>query len=257
MTLASICITDVWRALGGGPLRGKRGQAFWRDGDGYSVSLESAKNNWYDHRDGRGGGVLALVEIALGCDRRSALQWLEANCGLDPLQSLTVADRRDYRQEHDDADHFGVAAKVLAEDVLEQLDACDPARAFYARMLGIIRRGGATLTDEYRAWLDTHPELTRAMVLAGASSRGTCSAPSRVLFVGVVRCGVTASRKKRRKSCAARGRGQMQPKTPRRLAWWNSAPKWPEPLAPEAFHGVAGEVVKILEPHSEADPPPY
>jgi hypothetical protein len=28
---------------------------------------------------------------------------------------------------------------------------------------------------------------------------------------------------------------------------------WPSPLAPEAFHGIAGEVVRMLEPHTEAD----
>jgi DNA-binding transcriptional ArsR family regulator len=31
-------------------------------------------------------------------------------------------------------------------------------------------------------------------------------------------------------------------------------PAWPEALAPEAFHGMAGEIVSLLEPHSEADP---
>lgn len=31
-------------------------------------------------------------------------------------------------------------------------------------------------------------------------------------------------------------------------------PSWPEALAPEAFHGLAGEIVSTLEPHSEADP---
>jgi len=29
---------------------------------------------------------------------------------------------------------------------------------------------------------------------------------------------------------------------------------WPVPLAPQAFHGLAGEIVSALEPHSEADP---
>lgn len=29
---------------------------------------------------------------------------------------------------------------------------------------------------------------------------------------------------------------------------------WPKPLAPEAFHGVAGDIVRAIEPHSEADP---
>jgi hypothetical protein len=30
--------------------------------------------------------------------------------------------------------------------------------------------------------------------------------------------------------------------------------RWPDPLAPEAFHGLAGEIVKAIEPHTEADP---
>lgn len=29
---------------------------------------------------------------------------------------------------------------------------------------------------------------------------------------------------------------------------------WPEPLREEAFHGVVGEMVQLIEPHSEADP---
>lgn len=34
-----------------------------------------------------------------------------------------------------------------------------------------------------------------------------------------------------------------------------SAPSgWPSPLKEDAFHGVAGELVRIIEPHSEADP---
>jgi hypothetical protein len=31
-------------------------------------------------------------------------------------------------------------------------------------------------------------------------------------------------------------------------------PKWPEPIAPEAFYGLAGDVVRAIEPHTEADP---
>jgi hypothetical protein len=29
---------------------------------------------------------------------------------------------------------------------------------------------------------------------------------------------------------------------------------WPEPLAEPAFHGLAGEFVRTIEPHTEADP---
>src|SRR5262249_20080967 len=30
-------------------------------------------------------------------------------------------------------------------------------------------------------------------------------------------------------------------------------PSWPEPMANEAFHGVAGKIVNLQEPHTEAD----
>lgn len=31
-------------------------------------------------------------------------------------------------------------------------------------------------------------------------------------------------------------------------------PQWPTPLAPQAFHGIAGDLVHAIEPHTEADP---
>ncbi len=33
-----------------------------------------------------------------------------------------------------------------------------------------------------------------------------------------------------------------------------SVQNWPDPLRPEAYHGVAGDLVRAIEPHSEADP---
>jgi hypothetical protein len=33
-----------------------------------------------------------------------------------------------------------------------------------------------------------------------------------------------------------------------------SRSSWPAPIAPDAFHGLAGEIVRAVEPHSEADP---
>jgi hypothetical protein len=170
MNLAKLDILEVWNAAGGGPLRGKRGRAFWRNGDGWNISLDRERGTWYDHRDARGGGSLALVETALGCDRRTALQWLEANCGLEPARSQSPGEHRTYRHELDDAEYFGIAAKALAQELLEQLDACDPARINPTRMLGIIRAGGSTLINEYQTWLGRNPEFTRAMVLTGVSS---------------------------------------------------------------------------------------
>jgi hypothetical protein len=31
-------------------------------------------------------------------------------------------------------------------------------------------------------------------------------------------------------------------------------PAWPEPLSPQAFHGLAGDIVHTIEPHTESDP---
>ena len=31
-------------------------------------------------------------------------------------------------------------------------------------------------------------------------------------------------------------------------------PEWPAPMAPEAFHGLPGEFVRLVDPHTEADP---
>lgn len=97
MKLACVRLSDVWNALGGEAPRGKRARAFWRGGDSYSIALNQVKGTWYDHRDGRGGGALALVEAALGCDRRAALRWLEGN-GLIETRRLTHKQRREHAQ---------------------------------------------------------------------------------------------------------------------------------------------------------------
>ena len=42
-----------------------------------SLSVDVDRGVYYDHENGRGGGVLAMVEHALGTDRAGALEWLE------------------------------------------------------------------------------------------------------------------------------------------------------------------------------------
>ena len=91
--IGEISILDVWRRLGGGELRGSRGKAFWRRGDGFSVSLNLEKNCYYDHRDGCGGGIVALVETALGYSRADAVKWLVAEFNLPDQGQLTHEDR--------------------------------------------------------------------------------------------------------------------------------------------------------------------
>lgn len=110
MTLRELNIVTVYKALGG-ELRGRRGRAFWRDGDGFNVSLDSEKGNWFDFRDGRGGGNLDLVMLARNCDRNAALSWLEINCGLDPLRPLSPSERREFVARRRAA---SIAAKAIA-----------------------------------------------------------------------------------------------------------------------------------------------
>jgi hypothetical protein len=45
------------------------------------------------------------------------------------------------------------------------------------------------------------------------------------------------------------GRAEARPATPPL-----KAPVWPAPPEPEAYHGLAGDIVRALEPHTEADP---
>jgi len=173
-------ITAVWRALGGGPLRHGRGQAFFRDGDGWNISLNGEKNCFYDHAAGEGGGVLRLIEVARGCDRAEALRWLAAELGetLGDGRELTAterwqwrADRRAAKQEARDAWHFARAAVALGEETLEKI----PTGAWERQTLTDVVRAAVSTSElarlaEFRAWRRHHPKLTRAMVAAGRAS---------------------------------------------------------------------------------------
>ncbi len=96
--LPQIPIVDVWRRLGGAePKRSGgeyRGRAFWRDGDALSVAIDPEKNCYYDFRDSSGGGVLALVELILGCGQREALEWLRDEFGLEDSRAQATPEQR-------------------------------------------------------------------------------------------------------------------------------------------------------------------
>ena len=117
MKLDVISIMNVWHALGGGELRGRRGKAFWRDGDGYNVLVDIAKISWRDFVTGTGGYPLNLVMIVLNCDQAAALRWLEENCALDRASgkaAVPIDDRRAAR-------HWAIAAQALADTLLESM----------------------------------------------------------------------------------------------------------------------------------------
>src|ERR1017187_2521263 len=134
--LASIKISQVYRALGGPELRRSahdryRGRAWWRDGDGPSISLDDARGLWHDFPTGEGGGVLDLVVRVRGGSRQDALRWVAdlAGCPLDD-RPLPASDRADWvkRQRHIDrelpkARLWLRSVLALGEDQLDRLKA--------------------------------------------------------------------------------------------------------------------------------------
>ncbi len=66
------------RALLGEPNRALSRGAQWRYGARGSLSVDVAREVWFDHEAGHGGGMLALVQRVLGCGPADAARWLEA-----------------------------------------------------------------------------------------------------------------------------------------------------------------------------------
>ncbi len=93
--LSQVRVLDVWRILGGPEPRHGRAPAWWRKSRDANVSFDIERNVFYDHVQNRGGGVLALVETALNCDRAEALAWLEGEGFIEP-RTLTHEQRCEY-----------------------------------------------------------------------------------------------------------------------------------------------------------------
>ena len=89
-------IRQVWSALGGPPLSGNRGKAFWRDGDGYNIALNDNKGAWFDFVTGVGGGVIDLVCVVHDDpSRAAAVRWLDDRFGnVAPPDHLTPEERK-------------------------------------------------------------------------------------------------------------------------------------------------------------------
>ena len=83
VALDRVRISEVWAALGGGPLQHNRGRAWWRDGDGWNISLDDSKGCFYDHARGAGGGVLGLIQLVRGGSRAEAIEWFKAFAGVE------------------------------------------------------------------------------------------------------------------------------------------------------------------------------
>ena len=112
MNLTKFPIAAVWTMLGGGPLKRfgskYRGQAWWRNGDGWNVSIDRDKGVWHDKVTRRGGGILHLVADVRGCSLSEAAQWLDP----EEKQPYSGRQRREYAQRRQ-------AAEDLAQRVAD------------------------------------------------------------------------------------------------------------------------------------------
>jgi hypothetical protein len=92
----------------------------WReDADGWNVSLDDSKGLWFDHARAEGGGVLDFIARVRGCNRKAALEWLAAYCGV-PLGEQTEGERRDWARRIRAAEP---EARRLVEWKLDTLEA--------------------------------------------------------------------------------------------------------------------------------------
>lgn len=113
--IINVPITNVIERLGGGPVRGTRCRAWFRDGRGLNLSIDAKRGLWHDFVTGEGGGILQLVEVALGCDRSAALAWLGERFGIEATPARTAEERRRYAQRID-------GARRLATELVERRD---------------------------------------------------------------------------------------------------------------------------------------
>jgi hypothetical protein len=131
-TLESVSIAEVWERLGGVALRNGRGKAFWRGGDGLSVSVDVEGGRWFDFVTASGGRVLLLVQTARNCEQPAALAWLESE-GLIERRTMSREERDEYKQRRNAAslvacgiEHWRVALiQELNERKLTALEAGD------------------------------------------------------------------------------------------------------------------------------------
>ena len=187
--LARIRISDVYRALTQTDPRrtstdSLRGRAVWRNGDGFSVSLNDSRGLWHDFVTHDGGGVLDLIVRVRGGSYQDALRWLAVLVGF-PLddQPLTLEERRRWAQRLrvigttlPQARNWRRAAAILCECLLEKLkdqffsgsfEVLSRELSDVTRLLARVRHlDGAELVAEYHLWLQHEAALTIGMVRA-------------------------------------------------------------------------------------------
>jgi hypothetical protein len=173
-TIGSVCVTAVWERLGGGPLRGGRGVAWWRDGDSpTSISLDSKQNVWCDHARGSvGGGVLKLVRTVLDCDKASAVRWL---CEEGFIENLATSPElvRKRAQKWAAVRHQAENIRLWRRGLVAELETAkadavarddELALAISARELFLMETNGAAVVARYRKHLATDPAAAARLI---------------------------------------------------------------------------------------------
>ena len=183
--LNEVDLLQVWQFLGGQELRQGRGKAFWRDGNGYNIALDTKHGRWYDHAMGVGGGTVSLVSVVLGTDRRGASAWLESEGFIEPRRRLSPVEKQIYAKRRRLAQDEALQALGWREQRLFELDlakqranAADDLKALEpaARLEFLISTANASeLMELFRQDRDDDPEgflLTMAEARRFAKSEG-------------------------------------------------------------------------------------
>jgi hypothetical protein len=165
-----IRIGDVWSALGGAPLRNGRGRAFWRDGDRYSVAVNSTRGTWHDFVSGKGGDSFELVRTVRGCGFREAAAWLADLTGITIAHEVRREADADWPTDLRWAGYWCHAVTALGEAALESLSSDAPDRRSLTALLSRISGAETVMVDEYRQWRRRDPVFTAAMAQAGQRS---------------------------------------------------------------------------------------
>ncbi|HEY3439465.1 MAG TPA: hypothetical protein VGK29_01880 [Paludibaculum sp.] len=119
--MGALSIVDVWQALGGGEIRQGRGRAFWRDGGGFNVAIDSGRGIWHDFVTNEGGGMVRLVQAARRCTKGEAFRWLADLAGI-ALTPDSPARRARYAEARRDAEALAKLACWWLAGQLSELE---------------------------------------------------------------------------------------------------------------------------------------
>lgn len=185
-SIANASIASAWRSLSGGEIKNGRARAFWRGSTDLNISVDVERGIWHDFTTGEGGGVLALVQTVLECDKRAAVEWMEGQ-GLIPSRTLTPEEKAKYSSQQRDIESNLPSARLwrraaigIYSEVMDELKTAlfDPALPRpepgdireIENLLALLRKAeGTELVNLYRAWLSRSPATTIEMVRVAAA----------------------------------------------------------------------------------------